>query len=409
MTATLVPLLQAAAVPAGTLRARYRPVLELVRTLIGVVPNCDAYLEIWPPGFRTYNVMVPNLLNLPLSVWGLGTPPEVLGLALYVSSRAAACAYCSAHTCSFALRRGADRDLLARATEDEDPHRTPAEQAVIAMARSVSSVPSTMGDAERAALRRHFRDADVEWLVLGVAMMGWLNKFMDAVGVELEGEAIGDVSSVIAGSGWSPGKHAPEAVGAASVSPPTDTLGTKLGLLPNIPGALSLDRRWTRGVPAAAPAACAYLKERVGHGFPVLERLTHGRAIRAIAVMLRDNLDPATTRIGMDAKCLAGAVYAAIAGDAAILEDMRQLARCHAVSAERIEAMAPFARGRALDGVDPSTAAILELARAASPSPAAVDDRTVERCRDLEPAAIVEVVVWLSVLQMLHRVGAFYP
>ena len=91
-----------------TLQQRYGPLLELVEVLIGVVPNCDRYLEIWEPAFRTYNVMVPNFLNLPASVLGLGgAPADLVGLGMYVSSRAAECPYCSAHTCSFTLRRGA--------------------------------------------------------------------------------------------------------------------------------------------------------------------------------------------------------------------------------------------------------------------------------------------------------------
>ncbi len=64
----LVELLEQEAVPFETLHTRYGSLLELVRKLLGVVPNCDPYLEIWPPAFRTYNVMVPNLLNLPLMV-----------------------------------------------------------------------------------------------------------------------------------------------------------------------------------------------------------------------------------------------------------------------------------------------------------------------------------------------------
>jgi hypothetical protein len=78
----------------------------LVKVLIGVVPNCDRYLEIWRPGLRTYNLMVPAFVNLPLLLFGRGAPKDVVGLGLYASSRAARCAYCSAHTCSFALRRG---------------------------------------------------------------------------------------------------------------------------------------------------------------------------------------------------------------------------------------------------------------------------------------------------------------
>jgi hypothetical protein len=105
---TLVPLLRDHKVPWETLEERHRAMLELVRLLLGVVPNCDQYLEIWPPAFRTYNVMVPNLLNLPFSVLGIGgAPAHVVGMSMYVASRTAQCPYCSAHTCSFALRRGA--------------------------------------------------------------------------------------------------------------------------------------------------------------------------------------------------------------------------------------------------------------------------------------------------------------
>src|SRR5215213_6546612 len=127
----LVDLLERDAVPLETLHGRYGSLLELVRKLLGVVPNCDAYLEIWPPAFRTYNVMVPNLLNFPLLGWGLGAPRSTVGLAMYVSSRAAGCAYCSAHSCSFALRRGASLEQVSAALGAEH----------------------TLTDADRAAVR----------------------------------------------------------------------------------------------------------------------------------------------------------------------------------------------------------------------------------------------------------------
>ncbi len=119
----LVELLEREAVPFETLHVRYGSLLELVRKLLGVVPNCDPYLEIWPPAFRTYNVMVPNLLNLPLMVWGFGAPRSTLGLAMYVSSRTAGCMYCSAHSCTFALRRGATVEEVVSALDGAVPDR----------------------------------------------------------------------------------------------------------------------------------------------------------------------------------------------------------------------------------------------------------------------------------------------
>ena len=131
----LVELLEQEAVPIETLHTRYGSLLELVRKLLGVVPNCDPYLEIWPSAFRTYNVMVPNLLNLPLMVWGFGAPRSTLGLAMYVSSRTAGCMYCSAHSCTFALRRGATVDEVASAL-DGVPSLSEADRAAVRVARA---------------------------------------------------------------------------------------------------------------------------------------------------------------------------------------------------------------------------------------------------------------------------------
>ena len=56
------------------------------------------------------------------------------------------------------------------------------------------------------------------------------------------------------------------------------------------------------------------------------------------------------------------------------------------------------------DAQDATETAVLALARAASPSPAGIDAATVQACDGvLAPAAVIEVVTWLAVLQMLHR------
>jgi hypothetical protein len=263
---------------------------------------------------------------------------------------------------------------------------------VIALARALSMVPSDGVVAERAELERHFSKAHAEWLVVGIAMMGFLNKFMDAIGVELEETTVDEVAAVMAPSGWTVGKHGKHVARADAEPPQPDTLGAKLGVLPYIPAALSFDKQWTRGVPARAAPARAYLRTRTGHDFPILERLHHGRAIRAITTMLCDNLDPSTTVVGLETKIRQGAIYARIAADPTLAQDVQALAKHHGV---------------ALDREGPSSVA-LSLARAVATSPAVVNDALVEECRALKPAEIVESVVWLSVLQMLHRITLFY-
>jgi hypothetical protein len=64
----------------------------------------------------------------------------------------------------------------------------------------------------------------------------------------------------------------------------------------------------------------------------------------------------------------------------------------------------------AFDDRDPKLRAALVLSRAASPSPAEIDAGVAAACREggLSAPAIVELVCWLSVLQMLHRLTCFY-
>ncbi len=241
---TLAQQLKRSAVDFEALHGDYHPMLELVRILIGVIPNCDPLLEIWPTGFRTYDLLVPNCLNLPFSLFGLRAPKALIGLAMYTSSRVAACAYCSAHTCSFALRRGATPASLTG-------HRDLREEVVVAVAEGMSRIPSDLTASQCTALTEHFSPEDMEWSVLSVGLMGFLNKCMDALGVELEAESIADVGSLLTPTGWTPGKHAGEDVKMPNgpISPQTDNIGTYFRVLRQVPSAIRLEQNWTTEVP----------------------------------------------------------------------------------------------------------------------------------------------------------------
>jgi alkylhydroperoxidase family enzyme len=408
----LATLLKDAAVPMATLQERYGPLLSLVETLIGVVPNCDEYMEIWPPAFRTYNLLVPNFLNLPFSVLGIGgAPADLVGLGLYVSSRVAECPYCSAHTCSFALRRGATPEKMAQALVAHGAPFDARELATIAVARALARIPCELLHAERIELERSCGPDDAEWIVAGICMMGFLNKFMDAVGVELEASTAAETSTVL-GASWSAGKAGRDLDPGAKPAPPPrrDSLAVKLSLVPKLPYALRTDKRWQRGMPKAWPAVGEALRAQTGHDFPVLSRLRHQRLVQCIGSMLRENLDPTTSVLGLQVKLLAGSIFAAVIGDAALGRDVRALGPKHGVSASAFDDAERFATSGALPAVvDAKGRAALLLAKAASPSPAAIDAAIVTACREagLPPAALVELVCWLSVLQMLHRLSGY--
>jgi hypothetical protein len=419
---TLAQQLQASAVDFDILHEDYHPMLELVRMLIGVVPNCDPLLEIWPIGFRTYNLLVPNCLNLPFSLFGFGASKAHVGLAMYTSSRAAACAYCSAHTCTFALRRGASPATL---TGERDAR----EAVVVAFAESLSRIPADLTPAQHTALAEYFSIADIEWIVLSVGMMGFLNKLMDALGVQLEAQSLAEVGALLTQTGWTPGKHAPADVQlpTTAVLPPKDNISTYLHVLRQLPAAMRLEQNWTVNVPDYWPEAGIFLEQLTGHRFPLLGYLRHPRAIRALATVLRDNLDPNQSEIGLTAKCLAGLVYATVVGNQILVREAHLLAGQLApdLTETTLAAISQFTTKSvvedvtacqqtllelaALPGLSRPDAAAVLLARFASTSPAQISQIILgEVSSILSPASIIELLMWLSLQQLLHRVGSFY-
>lgn len=436
MTAkTLAQQLQPAAVPFSELEKDYRPMLKLVEQMIGVVPNCDPYLEIWPTGFKTYNLLVPNLLNAPQAILGQGAPKDLVGLAMYVASRAAECMYCSAHTCSFALRRGTTPEALVG-------DYTPIEAAVARVAEGMSRVPADLKRSDIDDLREFLSDGDIEWVVLGAAVMGFLNKFMDTMGIELEDSAINDVSDLISSTGWTTGKHnwsenfdddfglsegrplpsGPETNGNGS-SPtgtyrdvPKDSLGTYLRVLKSTPSALRKDLKWSKGMSNRPGMSLLQLEEEVGHAYTTLASLNHSRAVRAISTVIRDNLDPQTTTLGLGSKCLIALVYARVVGNEVLTAEAVQMAERFApeIGHRRLTAIGRFASADMTTatlppGLSTVEAASVMLAKTASPSPSTVSGITIATVADsLTPAQIVEAVVWISVQQLLHRLYVFY-
>ncbi|MFV0526880.1 MAG: carboxymuconolactone decarboxylase family protein [Acidimicrobiales bacterium] len=407
---TLAQAIEPAAVDMADLDRNYRPLLKLVRELIGVVPNCDRYLEIWPPGFRSYNLLVPNLLDLPALLFNRGAPKDLVGLAMYASSRAAECMYCSAHTCSFALRRGASREAVVG-------ERTPVEEAVARLAEALSRVPADVTPSLIADVEAHLDEDAVNWIVLSVALMGFLNKFMDAMGVELETTAIADVQQLIGPTGWSPGHHQWNGDRITDHNEvPADGLRTYLRVVRQAPGAQRLEGSWTRGMSGQVGPALMALEEEVGYAFPILANLGHRRAVRALASVLRDNLDPRQSVVGIPAKCLAAVVYARTVGNEVLLSETVQLASLltpelgpRLVGDVIRYAGADGSVVAVPHGMSTRETAVVMLARAASPSPAEVTALTVDQVTsDLTPAQIVEVVVWISVLQVLHRLYMFH-
>ena len=420
MATTLAERLKPAEVDWKTLHRNYRPLLNLVKELLGITPNCDPILEIWQPGFRTYNLLVPNMFNLPATLFGSKSFKTAMGLAMWASSKSA-CAYCTAHSCSFALRRGIRSEAIAGT-------RTEKEQAIVAFAEGLAHIPSTLTLSDIDAVKQHFSPSETEWLVFSISMMGFLTKFINAVGVELEQEIINDTATLLTKTGWEPGIHARNGF---SITKPgaarKDNLLTYLRVIRQAPGAVLWEKKWTKGVPADYHAAGEYLKQHTGYVFPVLQSIKEGRVVRTLTAVLRDNLDKELTVTGLKIKMYAGYIFSTLVWNDVLKSEMKNLSVQLApeLNEEKFGLLDEIALMQIpTNGADckevitsiqqqlsitEKEAALVLLTLAVTYSPSQDNDAVLDSVLNyMEPAGIVEIIVWLSVLQLLNRLSSYY-
>ena len=126
----------------------------------------------------------------------------------YISSHAAGCRYCQAHTVRAAERYGAEREQMENIWDYRThPAFSEAERAALDFALAASTIPNG-GDPElEQRLRDHWDDGEIVELLGVVALFGYLNRWNDSMGTTLEEAAEGSGRKWLGPDGWDPGKH----------------------------------------------------------------------------------------------------------------------------------------------------------------------------------------------------------
>jgi len=423
---TLFPLLQPHLISIAELAQDrgYSSVLHLVQAMIGVQPTCDMALEIWPPAFETYNLILPGFLNfpellLPPTLSG-AAPKELVSIAMYASSKANGCAYCTAHTCSFALRRGVDPQVLGNILRhvqekgnksESDPSQN-TRQAVVKVAYGVGTVPATLQPADVQDIYDAMKNqSHVEWIVAAAAMFGAYNKFMDGLGIPLEDGAYAETKAVMdqdirqfeAGKAGSMLPKEP----SLSPIPPKDDWKLILaclvqGVRPG--GALALDKRLHGDTPNDKAGCLQYLRNRFGTDFGlVIDHLHNLRLIRTMTAIITKNMDDGNSAgLCLSRKVVAGMAFCDV------LENPRL--------AKELEAMAakfpPTPSERDSEEEKERMKLLLKVTKALSYTPNRVTPALVKQLREKEhlisAQMLVELVAFLAIVQLLHRFETFF-
>lgn len=126
----------------------------------------------------------------------------------YISSNTAGCRYCQAHTIRAAERYGAEAQKLEHIWEFKThPAFTEPERAAPDYAHSCSTVPNSVTENEAAHLRKYWSDADIVEITGVISLFGFLNRWNDSMGTQIESGAAESGEKFLKKKGWTAGKH----------------------------------------------------------------------------------------------------------------------------------------------------------------------------------------------------------
>jgi len=126
----------------------------------------------------------------------------------YISSMTAGCRYCQAHTIRAAERYGASVLQLENIWDYKvHPAFSEAERVVLDFAVASSSVPNSVTDDMAENLRKHWDEGEIVEIMGVISLFGFLNRWNDSMGTELEEGAIESGEKYLKLRGWEPGKH----------------------------------------------------------------------------------------------------------------------------------------------------------------------------------------------------------
>ena len=126
----------------------------------------------------------------------------------YISSNAAGCRYCQAHTIRAAERYGANKEQLRNIWEYKThPSFSEAERAALDFALAASVIPNAVTDEIASGLRKYWNDGEIVEMLGVIALFGYLNRWNDSMGTEIEKGAAESGHNLLESRGWTEGKH----------------------------------------------------------------------------------------------------------------------------------------------------------------------------------------------------------
>ncbi len=133
---------------------------------------------------------------------------ELKRLVGYISSYSTGCQYCQAHTIRAAERYGSTDDRLENIWEYKTHNSfNEGERAALDFAIAASHVPNAVSEEISENLKKFWNDGEIVEILGVIALFGFLNRWNDSMGTQIEPGAIESGEKYLNKKGWTGGKH----------------------------------------------------------------------------------------------------------------------------------------------------------------------------------------------------------
>lgn len=176
--------------------------LQFSEALMGYVPNSVMTMARWPELLGAFRGLVSVIYGDSAIDNGL---KRLIGA---VTSAAAGCQYCKAHTTLGARDVGVDEGKIKAVWEYQTSDLfSDAERAALDLAFAAGQVPNAASDDHFAALDIYYSEREKTEIITVISMFGFLNRWNDSLATPLEDKPFESASTLFSADQWQPGQH----------------------------------------------------------------------------------------------------------------------------------------------------------------------------------------------------------
>lgn len=175
--------------------------------ILGFVPNSLLTMQRCPEIVEGFGALTRSIMH-PDPDGDSDIDLGFLRLAAHLSSRAAGCRYCEAHSLVAAEIHGVSRERVDAIWDYKtSPLYSEAERAALDFAAAGGAVPNAVDNRIMANLKAHWSEGQIVRLLAAISLYGFLNRWNDSMATTLEKAPEQLADRALVPHGWDKGKH----------------------------------------------------------------------------------------------------------------------------------------------------------------------------------------------------------